>query len=120
MTNSGVTFMRGARQRVNTAHGESMADDIEELLENVEEEFGIVIPDPSALSTSSPNELVEYILRNMPAPGETVGEDEQLEYVESVLGELMIRTYGISRYDADLPIAEIVAASVARGPDDEA
>jgi hypothetical protein len=98
-----------------------MPDDIEELLENVEEEFGMVISDFSALSSSSPNELVEYIIRHMPPPGEMMGEDEQLEHVESVLGELMIRTFGISRYDADRPIAEIVAASVppASAPDSD-
>jgi hypothetical protein len=96
-----------------------MDDGVEELLENVEEEFGVVVPDHEAAAELSPNELVEFLIRAMPAPSESMSEDEQLEHIESVLGEVMVRSLGITRYDADMPIGEIAAAVAARGAAEE-
>jgi hypothetical protein len=102
-----------------TAQGDVMDDGVEELLENVEEEFGVVVPDHEAAAELSPNELVEFLIRAMPAPSESMSEDEQLEHIESVLGEVMVRSLGITRYDADMPIGEIAAAVAARGAAEE-
>jgi hypothetical protein len=88
-----------------------MHEGVEDLLASVEEEFGVAISDYGRVSVMTPNELVEYLISRMPAPSESMGEDEQMEHIEAVLGELMARTVGITRYDADRPIEEIVAAA---------
>lgn len=84
-----------------------MAVDLGEFFAGVEEEFDVAI-DAGSAPHMSPRELRDYIVEHMPEPGERMDDDERRDYIESVLGELMAQVLGITRYDEELPFAQIV------------
>jgi len=87
-----------------------MSVDLGELWASVEEEFDVEL-EASAARHMSARELVEFIVENMPEPGEHMDEDDRREYVDSVLGELMAQTLGITRYDPDMAFHQLIRAS---------
>ena len=84
-----------------------MSVDLGELFASVEEEFDVPI-DAGAATSMSPRELCEFIVENMPEPGERMDPEERVEYVDSVLGELMAQVLGITRYDETMAFAALV------------
>jgi hypothetical protein len=84
-----------------------MSVDLGEFFASVEEEFDVEIDGGSA-PHMSPRELGDYIVEHMPEPGERMDEDERRDYTDSIIGELMAQVLGITRYDEDMPFAQIV------------
>ena len=103
-----------------------MPVDLSALITSVEDEFGVEIDNADAAEVTTPRELAQYIVEgraedpgplaryiveNMPEPGEHMDEDERIEYVESVLGELIAQVLGITRYDEESTFGEILQRS---------
>ena len=88
-----------------------MPVDLSALITSVEDEFGVEINNADAAEVTTPRELAQYIVENMPEPGEHMDEDERIDYVESVLGELIAQVLGITRYDEESTFGEILQRS---------
>ena len=88
-----------------------MPVDLSALITSVEDEFGVEIENADAAEVTTPRELAQYIVENMPEPGEHMDEDERTDYVESVLGELIAQVLGITRYDEESTFGEILQRS---------
>jgi hypothetical protein len=71
---------------------------LDEFFSNVEEEFGISIEDAEQLDT--PGAVIEYVVSST-TPQDGMDEEEHREHVAGVVGELMARTLGITRYRDD-------------------
>ena len=71
---------------------------LDEFFANVEEEFGISIDDAEQLDT--PGAVIEYVVSST-TPQDGMDEEEHREHVAGVVGELMARTLGITRYRDD-------------------
>jgi len=71
---------------------------LDEFFANVEEEFGISIEDAEQLDT--PGAVIEYVVSST-TPQDGMDEEEHREHVAGVVGELMARTLGITRYRND-------------------
>lgn len=75
-----------------------MSRPLDEFFAGVEEEFVVDIDDRDLLDT--PGAVIEYIVaETTPADGMT--EEEHRDHVAAVVGELMARTLGITRYGED-------------------
>lgn len=71
---------------------------LDEFLASVEEEFGVSIEDPEQLDT--PGAVIDYVASET-SPPDGMNEDEHRDHIASVVGELMARTLGITRYRED-------------------
>lgn len=71
---------------------------LDEFFANVEEEFGISIEDAEQLDT--PGAVIEYVVSST-TPQDGMDDDEHREHVAGVVGELMARALGITRYRDD-------------------
>jgi hypothetical protein len=71
---------------------------LDEFFANVEEEFGISIEDAEQLDT--PGAVIEYVVSST-TPQDGMDEEEHRDHVAGVVGELMARTLGITRYRND-------------------
>jgi hypothetical protein len=71
---------------------------LDEFFAAVEEEFGVAAGDEAFLET--PGAVVEFIIDNT-TPPDGMNDEEHRDHVAGVLGEIMARTLGVTRYDAD-------------------
>lgn len=71
---------------------------LDEFFASVEEEFGVGIDDPEQLDT--PGAVIDYVAGETP-PADGMDDDEHRDHIASVIGELMARTLGITRYRED-------------------
>jgi hypothetical protein len=76
---------------------------LDEFFANVEDEFGIAIEDTEHLDT--PGAVIDYVAAET-SPAEGMDEDEHRDHVASVVGELMARTLGVTRYREDSRFVE--------------
>ena len=68
-----------------------------EFFAAVEEEFGIPIGDADDLYLETPGAVIDFVSDNT-RPSDGMSEDEHREHVAGVIGEIMARTLGITRY----------------------
>jgi hypothetical protein len=68
---------------------------LDEFFASVEEEFGVPIEDAEQLDT--PGALIDYIASATTAQ-DGMDEEEHRDHIAGVVGELMARTLGITRY----------------------
>lgn len=73
----------------------SMSWALDEFFAGVEEEFGVAAGDEDYLET--PGDVIEFVVDNT-EPSEGMDDDEYREHVAGVIGEIMARTLGITRY----------------------
>jgi DNA-directed RNA polymerase sigma subunit (sigma70/sigma32) len=71
---------------------------LDEFYASVEEEFGVAIEDPEQLDT--PGAVIDF-LESATSPQDGMDEAEHREHIASIVGELMARTLGITRYRED-------------------
>jgi len=71
---------------------------LDEFLASVEEEFGVSIEDAEQLDT--PGAVIDFVA-SATSPQDGMNEDEHRDHVAAIVGELMARTLGITRYRED-------------------
>ena len=71
---------------------------LDEFYASVEEEFGVDIEDTEQLDT--PGAVIDYVAATAQAQ-DGMDEEEHRDHVAAVVGELMARTLGITRYRED-------------------
>jgi len=73
---------------------------LHEFFAAVEEEFGVPIGDADDAYLETPGEVIDFVVENSdPTDGMTA--EEHRDHVAGVLGEIMARTLGITRYSED-------------------
>ena len=77
---------------------------LDEFFASVEEEFGVSIADPEQLDT--PRAVIDFVASET-APQDGMDDDEHRDHIASVVGELMARTLGITRYREDWRFTEM-------------
>lgn len=70
---------------------------LEEFFAAVEEEFGVPVGEADDLFLETPGEVIEFIVDNS-EPTDGMDADEYRDHVAGVIGEIMARTLGITRY----------------------
>lgn len=68
---------------------------LDEFFAGVEEEFDVIIEDTEQLDT--PGAVIDYVT-SVTTPQDGMDEEEYREHVAGVVGELMARTIGVTRY----------------------
>lgn len=76
---------------------------LDEFYASVEEEFGVDIGDAEQLDT--PGAVIDFVASATPAE-DGMDEEEHRDHVAAVIGELMARTLGITRYRDDWRFVE--------------
>ena len=71
---------------------------LNEFFASVEEEFGVSIEDAEQLDT--PGAVIDFVVAETP-PEDGMDDEEHRDHVAAVIGELMARTLGITRYRED-------------------
>jgi hypothetical protein len=70
---------------------------LEEFFAAIEEEFGVPVGDAESSFMETPGQVIDFVVDNTePADGMTA--DEHREHIAGVLGEIMARTLGVTRY----------------------
>jgi hypothetical protein len=68
---------------------------LDEFYSAVEEEFGVPVGDAEYLET--PGSVIDFIVENT-APTDGMDDEEFRDHVAGVIGEIMARTLGVTRY----------------------
>jgi hypothetical protein len=71
---------------------------LEEFFAAVEEEFGVPMGDGDASYLETPGAVIDMVADNT-QPSDGMTDDEHRDYVAGVVGEIMARTLGITRYN---------------------
>lgn len=69
---------------------------LDEFFEAIGEEFNV--PAGDAVSLETPGAVIDFILDNA-RPTDGMDDDDFRDHVAGVVGEIMARTLGITRYD---------------------
>jgi hypothetical protein len=77
---------------------------LDEFYASIEEEFGVAIEDTEQLDT--PGAVIDYIAAATQAQ-DGMDEEEHRDHIAGVVGELMARTLGITRYREDWRFVDI-------------
>ncbi|HEU4787477.1 MAG TPA: hypothetical protein VFS57_08720 [Gemmatimonadaceae bacterium] len=70
---------------------------LEEFFAAVEEEFGVPMGDGDVSFLETPGAVIDFVVENT-RPSDGMSDDEHREYVSGVIGEIMARTLGVTRY----------------------
>jgi hypothetical protein len=70
---------------------------LEEFFAAVEEEFNVPIRESSGGSLETPGEVIDFVIDNT-QPTDGMDAEEHRDHVAGVVGEIMARTLGITRY----------------------
>jgi hypothetical protein len=73
---------------------------LEEFFAAVEEEFGVPVGDAEDGFLETPGQVIDFVVDNS-RPTDGMTDDEYREHVAGVLGEIMARTLGVTRYSED-------------------
>jgi hypothetical protein len=76
---------------------------LDEFFASVEDEFGVSIEDAEHLDT--PGAVIDFVATTTPSQ-DGMDEEEHRDHVAAVIGELMARTLGITRYREDWRFVE--------------
>jgi hypothetical protein len=76
---------------------------LDEFFASVEEEFGVSIADAEQLNT--PGAVIDFVA-SATTPADGMDDDEHRDHVAAVVGELMARTLGITRYREEWSFVE--------------
>lgn len=70
---------------------------LEEFFAAVEEEFGVSMGDGDAGFLETPGAVIDLVVDNTEA-SDGMTDEEHRDYVAGVVGEIMARTLGVTRY----------------------
>jgi hypothetical protein len=76
-----------------------MSRPLDEFFAEVEEEFAIDLDDETD-TLDTPGAVIEYVA-SATTPSDGMTEEEHRDHVASVIGELMARALGVTRYRED-------------------
>jgi hypothetical protein len=76
-----------------------MSRPMDEFFAEVEAEFGVDI-DGQREMFDTPGDVIDYLATETP-PADGMDDEEHRDHVASIIGELMARTLGITRYGED-------------------
>ena len=82
----------------NSARPTNMSWALNEFFAAVEDEFGVPAGDEEFLET--PGAVIDFIVDST-TPADGMDEEQHREHVAGVLGEIMARTLGVTRYNED-------------------
>lgn len=71
---------------------------LEEFFAAVEDEFGVPMGDGDASFLETPGAVIDLVADNT-EPSDGMTDEEHRDYVAGVVGEIMARTLGITRYN---------------------
>lgn len=70
---------------------------LDEFFAAVEEEFGVGVGEADDLYLETPGEVIDFVVDNS-EPTDGMNAEEFRDHVAGVVGEIMARTLGITRY----------------------
>ena len=70
---------------------------LEEFFTAVAEEFGVTLADDGTAYLDTPGAVIDFIV-DQTEPSDGMNEEEHRDHVAGVVGEIMARTLGITRY----------------------
>ena len=73
---------------------------LDEFFASVEDEFGVRINSEDRDSLATPGAVIDFLVENSDV-GQEMDEEARREHLDSVLGELMAQTLGVTRYRED-------------------
>ena len=76
---------------------------LDEFFASVEEEFGVRIDEAAHLST--PGAVIDFVAAETPL-SDGMDDDEHRDQIAAVVGELMARTLGVTRYSEESRFVE--------------
>ena len=71
---------------------------LDEFFAAVEEEFGVPAGGPSERFLETPGSVIDFIVDNT-KPTDGMSDDEHRDHIAGVVGEIMARTLGVTRYN---------------------
>jgi hypothetical protein len=77
--------------------GQAMSWALQEFFAAVEDEFGVAVGDANEGYLETPGAVIDFVIDNS-EPTDGMGPDEYREHVAGVIGEIMARTLGVTRY----------------------
>ena len=73
---------------------------LDEFFASVEDEFGVRINSDDRDSLATPGAVIDFLVESSDV-GQEMDEEARREHLDSVLGELMAQTLGVTRYRED-------------------
>ena len=73
---------------------------LKEFFAAIEEEFGVPTGDADEALLQTPGDVIDFVIENTDTV-DGMDEGEYRDHVAGVVGEIMARTLGITRYDED-------------------
>ena len=70
---------------------------LDEFFSAVEDEFGVPIGDADDAYLETPGSIIDFVVDNS-APTDGMDAEEYRDHVAGVIGEIMARTLGVTRY----------------------
>ena len=70
---------------------------LEEFFAAVEDEFGVPVGDADEGYLETPGAVIDYVVENS-SPTDGMTDDEYRDHIAGVVGEIMARTLGVTRY----------------------
>jgi hypothetical protein len=71
---------------------------LKEFFAAIDEEFAVASADSDETLFQTPGDVIDFVVENT-EPTDGMGADEYRDHVAGVVGEIMARTLGITRYD---------------------
>jgi hypothetical protein len=74
-----------------------MSSALDEFFAGVEDEFGVGFGDADEDMFQTPGDVIDYVV-DQTSPTDGMTDDEHRDHVASVIGEIMARALGVTRY----------------------
>jgi hypothetical protein len=71
---------------------------LKEFFAAIDEEFGVAAADSDDALLQTPGEVIDFVVDNT-EPTDGMDDEEYREHVAGVVGEIMARTLGVTRYE---------------------
>ena len=71
---------------------------LKEFFAAIDEEFGVAAADSDETLLQTPGDVIDFVVENT-EPTDGLRPDEYRDHVAGVVGEIMARTLGVTRYD---------------------
>ena len=76
-----------------------MSRPLDEFFAELEEEFGVNV-DGQRVMFDTPGDVIDFVVAET-EPADGMDDDEHRDHIASIVGELMARTLGVTRYRED-------------------
>jgi hypothetical protein len=77
-----------------------MSGPLTEFFTAVADEFGVPIGEAEDAYLQTPGQVIDHVVENS-SPADGMSDEEHREHVGGVVGEIMARTLGVTRYSED-------------------